>query len=111
MSAHQLLSSLAELNPEIGPVSLQRIGGAEGPLVLRSGEHFSAVTDEDDEDAELGTVAVRALAAVDERLVPLVPDEKRELYLGVTEQGAMTLLQGGCTELTAVAALREFAGW
>ena len=121
VSAHQLLSSLAELNPEIGPVSLQRIGGAEGPLVLRSGEHFSAVTDEDDEDAELGTVAVRALvralnallakAAVDERLVPLVPDEKRELYLGVTEQGAMTLLQGGCTELTAVAALREFAGW
>ena len=120
-TAHQLVSRLANLNPEVGEVSLQRIGGDDGPLVLRAGEQFSAVTDEDDEGAEPGTVAVRALvralngllakASVDERLVPLMPDESRELYVGVTEQGAMTLLQGGCTELSAVAALREFAGW
>jgi hypothetical protein len=121
VNAHQLVSSLANLNPEIAPVKLQRIGTDEGPLVLRAGEHFSAITDEDDEDAETGTVAVRALvralnallakAEVSERLVPLVPDESRELYVGVTEEGAMTLLQGGCTELSAVAALREFASW
>jgi hypothetical protein len=121
VNAHQLVSSLASLNPEIAPVKLQRIGTDEGPLVLRAGEHFSAITDEDDEDAESGTVAVRALvralnallakAEVSERLVPLVPDESRELYVGVTEEGAMTLLQGGCTELSAVAALREFASW
>jgi hypothetical protein len=120
-TAHQLVSRLANLNPEVGEVALQRIGGDDGPLVLRAGEQFSAVTDEDDEGAEPGTVAVRALvralngllakANVDERLVPLMPDESRELYVGVTEQGAMTLLQGGCTELSAVAALREFAGW
>jgi hypothetical protein len=121
VNAHQLVSSLANLNPEIASVKLQRIGTDEGPLVLRAGEHFSAITDEDDEDAEAGTVAVRALvralnallakAEVSERLVPLVPDESRELYVGVTEEGAMTLLQGGCTELSAVAALREFASW
>jgi hypothetical protein len=121
VNAHQLVSSLANLNPEIAPVKLQRIGADDGPLVLRAGEHFSAVTDEDDEDAEKGTVAVRALvralntllakAEVSERLVPLVPDESRELYVGVTEKGAMTLLQGGCTEISAVAALREFASW
>jgi len=121
VNAHQLVSSLANLNPEIAAVKLQRIGTDEGPLVLRAGEHFSAITDEDDEDAETGTVAVRALvralnallakAAVSERLVPLVPDDSRELYVGVTEEGAMTLLQGGCTELLAVAALREFASW
>lgn len=121
VSAHQLVSSLANLNPEIASMQLQRIGTDEGPLVLRAGEHFSAITDEDDEDAERGTVAVRALvralnsllakAEVTERLVPLVPDESRELYVGVTEEGAMTLLQGGCTELSAVAALREFASW
>jgi hypothetical protein len=121
VNAHQLVSSLANLNPEIAAVKLQRIGTDEGPLVLRAGEHFSAITDEDDEDAETGTVAVRALvralnallakAAVNERLVPLVPDDSRELYVGVTEEGAMTLLQGGCTELSAVAALREFASW
>ncbi len=121
VNAHQLVSSLANLNPEIASVKLQRIGTDEGPLVLRAGEHFSAITDEDDEDAERGTVAVRALvralnsllakAGVSERLVPLVPDESRELYVGVTEEGAMTLLQGGCTELSAVAVLREFASW
>ena len=121
VNAHQLVSSLANLNPEIATVKLQRIGTDEGPLVLRAGEHFSAVTDVDDEDAEPGTVAVRALvralnallakAEVSERLVPLVPDDSRELYVGVTEEGAMTLLQGGCTELSAVAALREFASW
>ncbi|MBW1831056.1 MAG: hypothetical protein GQ551_08195 [Myxococcales bacterium] len=121
VNAHQLVSSLANLNPEIASMRLQRIGTDEGPLVLRAGEHFSAITDEDDEDAEHGTVAVRALvralnsllakAGVNERLVPLVPDESRELYVGVTEEGAMTLLQGGCTELSAVAALREFSSW
>jgi hypothetical protein len=121
VNAHQLVSSLASLNSEIEPVELQRIGADDGPLVLRAGEHFSAVTDEEDEDAEKGTVAVRALvralnallakAEVSERLIPLVPDESRELYVGVTEEGAMTLLQGGCTEISAVAALREFASW
>jgi hypothetical protein len=121
VNAHQLVEALASLNPEIDAIELQRIGGDDGPLVLRAGESFSAVTDEDDEDAEEGTVAVRALirglnallakANVSERLVPLVPDDARELYLGVTEEGAMTLLQGGCTELSAVAALREFGSW
>lgn len=121
MNAHQLVATLVAVNPEIESASLQRIGSEQGPLVLRAGEHFSAVTDEDDEDAEKGTVAVRALvrasnallakARVSKRLVPLVPDECRELYVGVTEDGAMTLLQGGCTELSAVAALREFASW
>ncbi len=121
VNAHQIVALLATVNPEIAPVQLQRIGADDGPLVLRAGEHFSAVTDEDDDEAEVGTVAVRALvralnallakANVEERLVPLVPDECRELYVGVTEDGAMTLLQGGCTELAAAAALREFASW
>lgn len=121
VSAHQLVEALANVNPEVAPVELQRIGTDDGPLVLRAGEHFSAVTDEDDENAEQGTVAVRALvralnallakAEVSERLVPLVPGESRELYVGVTEEGAMTLLQGGCTELSAAAAIREFASW
>lgn len=120
-TAHQLVSSLADLNPEIAPIELQQIGAEDGLLVLRAGEHFSAVTDEDDEGSQKGTVAVRALvralnallakADVAERLVPLTPDESRELYVGVTEEGAMTLLQGGCTDLCAVAALREFASW
>ncbi len=121
VNAHQIVASLATVNPEIAPVQLQRIGAGDGPLVLRAGEHFCAVTDEDDDDAEKGTVAVRALvralnsllakADVEERLVPLIPDDSRELYVGVTEDGAMTLLQGGCTELSAAAALREFASW
>jgi hypothetical protein len=121
VNAHQLVTSLASLNPEVAPVELQRIGTDDGPLVLRAGEHFSAVADDDDEDAEQGTVAVRALvralnvlldkAGVAARLISLVPDDSRELYVGVTQEGAMTLLKGGCTELSVPAALREFAGW
>lgn len=121
VTAHQIVATLADLNSEIAPVKLQRIGTDGGPLVLRAGEHFSAVTDEEDESGESGTVAVRALvramnallakSGVDERLIPLVPDDARELYVGVTEEGAMTLLQGGCTEISVVQALREFASW
>ncbi|MEM8608219.1 MAG: hypothetical protein AAGF92_14000 [Myxococcota bacterium] len=121
VNAHQIVEKLAVVNHEISSVTLQRIGAEDGPLVLRAGEHFSAVTDEEDDSGEAGTVAVRALvralnallakASVAERLVPLVPDEVRELYVGVTEEGAMTLLQGGCTEISAVQALREFASW
>ncbi len=121
VNAHQMVASLASLNPEVAPVELQRIGADDGPLVLRAGEHFSAVTDEDDEGAEEGTVAVRALvralnvllakAGVDERLILLVAADSREIYVGVSEEGAMSLLQGGCTELSAAAALREFASW
>ncbi|MFW2389728.1 MAG: hypothetical protein ACN4G0_15425 [Polyangiales bacterium] len=121
VNAHQMVASLSSLNPEIATVELQRIGADNGPLVLRAGENFSAISDEEDEDSEAGTVAVRALvramnsllakAGVSERLGPLVYGESRELYVGVTEDGAMALLQSGCTELSAAAALREFASW
>jgi len=121
VTAHQIVAALANLNTEVEAVKLQRIGTDDGPLVLRAGEHFSAVTDEEDDAGEGETVAVRALvramnallakSGVDERLVPLIPDEVRELYVGVTEEGAMTLLQGGCTEISVVQALREFASW
>ena len=120
-SARDIVEALAGLNPEISPVQLQRIGNDEGPLVLRAGEHFSVVADPDDEQAEPDTVAVRALvralnallarANVAERLVPLVPDERREVYVGVTQVGAMTLMQAGCTEHSTADGLRDFAGW
>ncbi len=121
VTAHQIVAALANLNTEIAAIKLQRIGTEDGPLVLRAGEHFSAVTDEEDDAGDGETVAVRALvratnallakSGVDERLVPLIPDDARELYVGVTEEGAMTLLQGGCTEISVAQALREFASW
>lgn len=121
VTAHDIVAKLATLNTEIASVTLQRIGAEDGPLVLRAGEHFSAITDEEDDQGDTGTVAVRALvralnallakASVEKRLVPLMPDEVREHYVGVSEDGAMTLLQAGCTEISAVQALREFASW
>ena len=120
-SAHHIVKTLAELNPEIAPVQLQRSETDGGSLALRAGEHISMVSDPDDEHAAPDTVAVRALiqalnsllarVQVPERLIPLVPDDERELYVGVTELGAMTLMQAGCTEHSNVDALREFAGW
>ncbi len=121
VNAHQIVAALSSLNDEVATVELQRIGGEQGPLVLRAGEHFSAIADEKDDTDERGTVAVRALvramnallakAGVERRLVPLIPDDTRELYVGVSEDGAITLLEGACTEISAVQALREFASW
>src|SRR6185503_1353390 len=42
-TAAGLVARLAELTPELKGVKLERIGGADGPLVLRSGDHVAAV--------------------------------------------------------------------
>ncbi|MCZ6806366.1 MAG: hypothetical protein O7F08_05390, partial [Deltaproteobacteria bacterium] len=52
VTAHQIVESLANLNSEIAPIKLQRIGTNDGPLVLQAGENFSAVTDEEDDTGE-----------------------------------------------------------
>lgn len=121
VTAHQVVARLAMLNPEISPVYLQRIGTDDGPLVLRAGDHFSAVADDDDESADADTVAIRAIirafnalldrSGVSVRLIPLLPNDARELYLGVNKDGGLALLQAGYLELLTEESLGEFAHW
>ncbi len=121
VTAHQVVARLAMLNPEISPVYLQRIGTDDGPLVLRAGDHFSAVADDDDESSDADTVAIRAIirafnalldrSGIAVRLVPLLPNDARELYLGVNKDGGLALLQAGYLELLTEESLGEFAHW
>ena len=49
IDAHGVVERLNALVPEVDAIHLERIGGGEeGPLVLRCGEHLSAVTDDID---------------------------------------------------------------
>jgi hypothetical protein len=114
VDAHGVVEKLNRLVPEVDGIHLERIGGGEGgPLVLRCGEHLSAVTD--DYDEELGendidlrsfelveTVSVRGLVGAlngllartnfDRRFLMLVADGKREVYVAVPSAGALSLL-------------------
>ncbi|MEO0322655.1 MAG: hypothetical protein AAF447_06845, partial [Myxococcota bacterium] len=132
LGAHALVARLASVAPEVGEVVLERIGGADGPLVLRTEEQVAGVQD-DYEDAldtdeidlrdldETPSTSVRGLVAamntlldragVLERFVPLPMDEGREAYIGVVKAAALTLHEAGYLELAEEAALRELSGW
>ena len=60
-SAPQLVARLGALAPEIGAVSLDRVGGAEGQLVLRAGEQITAVVDDYEETLETNEIDLREL--------------------------------------------------
>jgi hypothetical protein len=135
-TAAGLVARLVELLPEIGTVKLERIGGAEGPLVLRAAEHFAAVLDEYEEETDTGEfdikeaaqrasgvtmVTVRGLVRalnvlldrhdVRERLVALRGDELREAYvsLGLTE--AVQLAQDGHLEDEDANDVMQLGAW
>ncbi len=132
-NAHAIVHKLAALAPELGAVSLERIGTEDGPLVVRAGDHLSAVTDHEDDvdtgeidltglDQEGGEmISVRGLVralnvlldrcGVRERWVPLASDGEREAFvvLGVAE--AMLLCQSGDLEHPSPEEVMEFAAW
>lgn len=135
-TAAGLVGRLDALFPELDEVSLERIGGEDGPLVVRAGEHFCAVLDEteesldtdqvdlsdlDDEDKGPPMVTVRGLVRatnvlldrhmVRDRLISLRGDDEREVYvrLGITE--AMTLAREGYLEDDDPEDVMELAAW
>ncbi len=122
-SAKDLVAGLREILPEIPQVHLARIGGDDGPLVLRSGELFAAVADELDEDPEEdgGEVTVRGLVhamnvlldrvGVRERLVGLPGDGLREVYVGLPLASAMVLCRDGLLDADDPEELMDSAAW
>ncbi|MEM9192356.1 MAG: hypothetical protein AAGF12_24490 [Myxococcota bacterium] len=133
VTAAQLVQRLAEINTELVGVKLERIGNDEGPLVLRSGEHVAGIVDDYDDlldtdeidlrdlEPEGKTISVAGLVhafnvllekeGVRERLVALESDEERELYVGVTLSGALTLCREKLLEEEDPEELMEHAGW
>ena len=135
-TAKSLVARLSALHPELGGISLERIGGADGPLVLRAGDHFCAVLDEDEEEMDtdqidlsdlddrggnVPMVTVRGLVrstnvlldrhGVRERMIALLGDDEREVYLGLGVAEAMTLAKQGYLEDEDPEDVMELAAW
>ncbi|MGE3631689.1 MAG: hypothetical protein AB7P00_17405 [Sandaracinaceae bacterium] len=134
-TAAGLVGRLSALTQELADVVLERIGGDDGPLVVRSGEHFAAVLDDFEEEADTDQIDLRMIepdrdvrmvtvrglvhalnvlldrVGVRERLVSLRGDEDREVYvrLGVAEAAA--LARGGYLEDEDVEDMMELAAW
>lgn len=135
-TAAGLVGRLAELLPELEGMALERIGGEEGPLVVRAGEHFCAVLDEHEEEMDTDQidlsdledasrdvphVTVRGLVrsanvlldrhGVRERMISLRGDLEVEMYvfLGITE--AMPLANAGYLEDEDPEDVMELAAW
>ncbi len=135
-TASGLVARLVELTPELAEVTLERIGGGDGPLVLRSGEHFAAVLDDYEEETDTGEldireaelrksgvpmVTVRGLVhalnvlldrrGVRERLVALRGDAEREIYAGLGVTEAMQLTRSGCLEDDDAEDVMDLGAW
>lgn len=133
-TARQLVERFARLVPELPTLTLERIGGPHGPLVLRAGEAFSAVDDPHDEESaedELDidvevedpqpTVTIRGIVhalnsllakvEVRQRFVPLLSDDARELYVSVGVAEAVSLAQAGYLEDEDAESIIELGGW
>lgn len=131
-----LLNHLGALAPELGEISLERIGGGdEGPLVLRAGEHFAALLDDYEENLETGEIDLRDVEAarqgqavtlrgliralnglldrfgVRERMVPLRSDEDREVYVALPLTEALELARQGYLDEEDAADVMELGCW
>lgn len=130
-SARDLVVRLSSVTPELGNVTLERIGSDDGPLVLRAGEHLAAVSDPEEEELDTGqidlteledhTITVRGLVrainvlldrfGVRERLVPLPSDGRREAYAALPVAEAMNLCRAGGLDVTNAERLFDLAAW
>lgn len=127
LHAGALLSRLRDTNPELPALAVERIGkGDNAALVLRSGEHFAGIVDEELDGEECDqrdgpTVSVGGLVnavnfllekvKVRDRLVALRTDGTREVYLAVAVTAAVTLCQADLLEEEDPGAVMELAGW
>ncbi len=133
-SAAELVRRLARLTPELPGLLIERLGGDDGVLVVRSGEQMAPVLDPDETSADTGEIdleaieregtrsaavqgivrAVNALlsrAGVPRRFVQLRSDERCELYLAVTLDDALGMLEAGILEDADEEELRDFGCW
>lgn len=131
-SARDVVQALAACAPELGTLSLQRIGTDDGPLVIRnSADTFSAVN-ESEEDLDTDqidltelesspTVTVRALVRavnilldrvqVRERFVLVCCDGRRECYARLSLADALALCGAGVLDDDDDEAVLDLGAW
>jgi hypothetical protein len=116
-----VVERLADLAPEVGDPRLERIGGLDGQLVLRSDDDLSPVEDDDADAREDSTVTVRGLVravngllerrGVPERFISVLADGEREVYLAFDVSSAMRLLGAGLLPEATPEELMELGAW
>ena len=117
----QVLGRLLGVLPEIAAARLERVGGPEGTLVVRCGDHVCALEDEiEDEDGRSVSVSglVRALnvlldrQGVRARLIGLFGDGSREAYVGIASlASAVPLAAADFLSVVDAEGLMEQSGW
>ncbi len=120
--ASQLLARLLDLVPELNGAQLERLGGRDGPLVLRHYEDICALEDEREDDPGRPTLSVcdlvRAINVLLERrtvrarLVGLLGDGQREAYLALPSvTAAITLSNADYLAAADAESLLDLTGW
>lgn len=102
LHATELVHRLLSVTPELGSARLELIGGSDGPLILRAGEHVCGLEDDRIDDMGRLTVSVRDVVrafnvlldrhGVRTRLVGLFGDGVREAYFGQASMGSAIAL-------------------
>jgi len=102
LTASSLVQRLLSVTPELGLARLERIGGADGALLLRAGEHVCGLEDDRLDEHGTVTVSVRDMVRafnvlldrhdVRTRLVGLFGDGTREAYFGQASMGSAIIL-------------------
>lgn len=121
-TAASTVARLLRVWPELVEAQLERIGGEEGMLVVRSGEHFCAIEDEAPEEGGICSVSVREIVRsfnvlLDRkghrrRLVGLRGDGRREAYVGLASiADAMALCQKGYLAEDDPEIIMHLAAW
>lgn len=122
LNATQLLGRLLAVVPELAGSELERVGGPDGPLVLRVGDDVCALEDEQEVEPGSSTVSVCDLVrainvlldrrVVRARLVGLIGDGTREAYLGLPSvTAAIALSNEDYLAAVDAEALLDLTGW
>ncbi len=122
LNLSQVLARLLGVLPEIAASRLERVGGPEGALVVRCGDHVCALQDEIEEEPDVRTVSVAGLVralnvlldrqGVRARLIGLFGDGTREAYVGIASlASAVRLAQADYLSVLDAEGLMEQTGW
>jgi hypothetical protein len=122
LDAQTLVNRLLGVLPELSGARFERVGGPEGALVLRAGDHVCAIEDDHDDGTGTASVSVRDVVralnvlldrhGVRVRLVGLIGDGTREAYVGVASlAAAVALVEGDCLAATDTEMLMQLVAW
>jgi hypothetical protein len=122
LNASQIVARALNVLPELNGAHFERVGGADGALVLRAGDHVCAIEDEADDGTGVVSVSVRDVVRsinvllerhdIRVRLVGLIGDGQREAYVGVSSMAAaVALVESDCLAAPDTEALIQLTAW